>query len=221
MKTQNVALLTLPLLALISSGLAYGPPHTVKGQTTVYQIGRVCTYGHPLNFLTLVFDYCPGYYGPTVILTGPRPAYQHWVKVFNADLSRQNKFHIVSFPRLDYVLKVTTVRPLGAPLGSSSVIITAVKLPTAFYVHGWQFRQLGSEYTFQDTVSSTDGTISGTWNYVKHVQTGFYLDCLINHPAQCGKSYAPVVLSSTTYSSTIGNGTCTCSVDRKQWRYFD
>jgi hypothetical protein len=208
---------------LISSGFAtyYGPEYNYTGKlTTIYQIGRVCTYGYPYRYLTLVFKHCGATYGPTVVLTKGEPVYQHWVKVFDDNLSSKNQFHLVSFPFLDYVLKVTDV-PNPYSSGSSSLAISAVKLPIGFYVHGAAFKKLGPEFTFQDTVSYTDGTVNGTWNYVKHVDSGYYLDCLINHP-HCGASYDPVYLSlDTSTPSTISGGVCTCTVDKRQWRYFD
>ena len=197
------------------------PPHYVSGTTTVYQIGRVCAYLNPFRFLTLVEDYCHYYYGPTVVLTTERPVGQHWVKVFNADLKSKNQFYIVSFPTLEYVLKVTTKTPLGSPAGSSSVALAAQKIPLFTYVHGGAFKVLyGSDYLFEDTVSVTDGTVLGTWNHVKHVGTGRYLDFFRNHPPQCGKSYDPCVLSYPT-ATPIGIGNCTCTYDKVQWRYFD
>ena len=195
--------------------------YDVSGKTTVHQIGRVCAYMNPRRYLTLVGDYCPKRYGPTVVLTTERAVGQHWAKVFNADLKSKNQFYLVSYPTLKYVLKVTTKTPKGSPVGSTSVAIAAEKIPYSTYVHGGAFKVLlGTDYLFEDKVSITDGTVSGIWNYVKHNGTGRYLDFFRNHPPQCGKSYDPVVLSYPT-ATTIGIGNCTCTVDKVQWRYYD
>ena len=175
---------------------------------------------NPFRYLTLVEDYCPDHYGPTVVLTTERAVGQHWAKVFNADLNSTNKFYLLSYPVLDHVLKVTTKSIEGSPVGSTSVAIEAEKIPHYTYVHGGAFKVLGSDYLFEDKVSITDGTVLGTWNHVKHVGTGRYLDFFRNHPAQCGISYDPVCLSYPT-ATTIGIANCTCTYDKVQFRYFD
>nr|WNS50066.1 uncharacterized protein 12 [Halisarca dujardinii] len=216
----------LCFLAMLATGLSKcnktSPPYIDTGDlATIYPIGRVCTSGYDQRWLTLVFDYCKSHYGPTVVLAGPRPVYQHWVKVFNGKLTAKSQFHLVSFPFLDYALKVSDTTPFGAT--GNTKVITAAKLPAGFYhsTNGGPFRQLTDDFLFTDMVAYTDGTISGTWNHVQHVSTGLYLKALLDHPAQCGTKYDPVVCSGVKTYDDMTSKTCSCIVEWPLWRYHD
>ena len=168
------------------------------------------------RYLTITSSYHYYSYGRTVVIRDAQPADQHWAIAYD-ESQGDDKFYILSYPTLQYALKVGYQS--AKDWDSSALVVQAVDISNPYYpviVNGAPFVDLGDRFYF--SFEKTGGDDSRV--FIKNVATGLVLEHIDTDP-----NYPQEAVYAVSKAPVKMGGHCTCSQDKhalgQHWRVSD